>query len=149
MGVMRGRRKTALGHTRCRPLTAATSGEDAGRIMATKDGGRQWTVQVARADRVLTDIAFVDARSGWAVGRGGALLSSMNGGRSWVQRAVSGAPNIDAVTFVDRSIGWVVADHKVVLAMADGGTHWSRVDFGSATGYLEGIDCAGAGVPSF
>lgn len=73
-----------------------------GTILATSDGGRSWSVQLAcaqletdvvrhfctavSADRVtkdLTGVSFVDRSHGWAVGKGEQILATSDGGATW------------------------------------------------------------------
>jgi photosystem II stability/assembly factor-like uncharacterized protein len=46
-----------------------------GRVLFSNNGGRTWTWQLSSNRKELTDIEFLDARHGWAVGRGGAVFA--------------------------------------------------------------------------
>lgn len=61
---------------------------EGGSVLLSDDDGATWrqaaNVPVAVA---LTDVAFIDARRGWAVGHSGALLRSDDGGENWKLQA--------------------------------------------------------------
>jgi photosystem II stability/assembly factor-like uncharacterized protein len=46
-----------------------------GRVLHSANGGRTWSWQLTANRRELNDIEFLDARHGWAVGRGGAVFA--------------------------------------------------------------------------
>lgn len=58
-----------------------------GTVLLSDDGGRHWrqarTVPVSVA---LTEVCFVDAQLGWAVGHSGVVLHTRDGGESWVRQ---------------------------------------------------------------
>lgn len=61
---------------------------EAGIVLLSDDYGVTWR----QATRVpvsvaLTDVAFVDARRGWAVGHSGAILTTSDGGETWERQA--------------------------------------------------------------
>jgi len=104
-----------------------------GDIFHTSNGGVTLTVQ-ARHNVGFTDITFVDARHGWAVGRpanintGTAIIYRTTNGRTWtrVRSKVSGG--LWAVSFANTKVGWAVGGDgaDVVLHTTDGGLHWSK-----------------------
>jgi photosystem II stability/assembly factor-like uncharacterized protein len=81
----------------------------------------RWTVQRAR----LTSMYFVDASTGWAVGKSGVILATSDGGMSWNQQP-GGTDDLEAVYFVNAAIGWAVGDHHEVLSTSNGGKTWKR-----------------------
>lgn len=65
----------------------ATAGEG-GTVLLSDDGGVSWRQAAAVPVSVaLTDIAFIDAKRGWAVGHSGALLRTLDGGETWTRQA--------------------------------------------------------------
>jgi photosystem II stability/assembly factor-like uncharacterized protein len=56
---------------------------DRGVILATRNGGEQWQVQVSGLPAALTAIHFADGY-GWAVGDQGLVLKTENGGGTWI-----------------------------------------------------------------
>jgi photosystem II stability/assembly factor-like uncharacterized protein len=119
----------------------------AGRIMATADGGADWSSQYAGpAD--LDQVDFIDDQHGWAAG-GGTLLRTVNGGASWTALAEPCAGDLNSVHFVSPSLGYAVAakapnqagqqtggqlggpyttaDGGTLLRTTDGGATWTTV----------------------
>jgi photosystem II stability/assembly factor-like uncharacterized protein len=79
----------------------------AGRIMATSDGGGNWTRQYAGpAD--LDQVDFIDGEHGWAAG-GDTLLRTSDGGGSWTALAEPCQGDLDSVHFVSPALGYAVA----------------------------------------
>lgn len=59
-----------------------------GIVALSDDGGLRWR-QAGKvpASVTLTEVRFVDAANGWAVGHGGIILHSADGGESWTRQA--------------------------------------------------------------
>ncbi|UVL86085.1 YCF48-related protein [Pseudomonas sp. B21-028] len=74
----------------------------------------------------LTDVSFVDANHGWAVGHWGAILATVDGGRRWqVQRLVTEEDRpLFAVHFFDARHGVAVGLWSLVLVTQDAGMTW-------------------------
>ncbi|MBM3147876.1 MAG: hypothetical protein FJ000_08310, partial [Actinobacteria bacterium] len=120
-------------------------------IVHTGDGGRSWTVQLHRDNGAVhgSDIWFVDARHGWAVGEApGRVWMTADGGRTWRVVWRGDEITLNAIRFADASTGWAVgtrypADDEdgdaasvtgssstgVVLKTADGGATWRQQRF--------------------
>lgn len=111
----------------------------AGRILATTDGGRNWTRQYA-GPASFDQVDFADARHGWAVGVTG-LLRTTNGGATWTA-AMDPCGSIRSVHFVTPDLGYAIAGGSRVridggvpapatggqlMASSDGGQHWGAV----------------------
>ena len=104
-----------------------------GDIFQTSDGGFTLIVQ-ARHNVSFTDITFVDATHGWAVGdpqaninTGTVIIYRTTNGRTWTRVRSKVAGGLDAVSFANRKVGWAVGGdgRDVVLHTTDGGLHWS------------------------
>jgi photosystem II stability/assembly factor-like uncharacterized protein len=68
-----------------------------GVILATRDGGLHWQIQIAGLSSPLIAIHFADDY-GWAVGNQGLILKTENGGASWIADdpdLLSGGYNLD------------------------------------------------------
>jgi photosystem II stability/assembly factor-like uncharacterized protein len=89
-------------------------------ILATTDGGRNWTVQY-HGRFSLTSVDFISSRVGWAVGTG-ALLATSDGGVHWAALPEP-CPLIRSVHFLSPEAGFAVA----------GGTSDASADSGPAT----------------
>ena len=104
-------------------------------ILATSDGGRQWTVQDS-GSLDLTSVDFISAEVGWAVGTD-SVLATTDGGAHWTALA---DPCIRSVHFVSSQDGFAIAGGTGstssspapvyggrVLATTDGGNSWQEL----------------------
>ena len=117
------------------------------------NGGNLFEQSYISTHYKLEDVFFVDARSGWAVGRksfapylwGQVILHTSDGGVTWAEQYEQ-APDmeslfsvfrLDAVTFLDPLTGWAVGRSEMVydagwqhrgaiLHTSDGGATWSE-----------------------
>lgn len=107
-------------------------------VLATTDGGADWTTVYSRPDALFLKVDFVSAQDGWLALRSGALLRSGDGGRSWTPVAapcagLSGLDQLASFSFLDARSGLAVCQapapaasvRKEVLRTADGGRSWS------------------------
>lgn len=107
-----------------------------GTILATTDGGANWSTQQSGAPTVLTGVCFADPSHGWAVGGGdptaGGVYSSLvlatsDGGRHWATSYTSPAFPFFAVACSDANHVWAAGngDGAVIQATTDGGKTWT------------------------
>jgi len=91
-------------------------------------------VDPALADAQLTDVCFVDAQHGWAVGDRGVILHTADGGRQWTLQSSGVECRLASVCFLDASNGWAAGGFTqphthttagVVLRTRDGGNSWT------------------------
>lgn len=84
-------------------------------------------------DATLTDVHFVDARRGWAVGDRGAIWHTTDGGANWWWQPSGVDVPLTDVHFADAHTGWVVGGQSlalsptssaVLLLTRDGGRTW-------------------------
>lgn len=110
---------------------------ESGVILRSTDGGATWN-KVRPTGPVYAhnrDVAFVDARNGWLIGRQGVHRTD-DGGESWrrVDEDLDAAG--EALAMLDASRGWMVGKFGLVHRTDDGGVHWERVP---ALGDLDGL----------
>jgi photosystem II stability/assembly factor-like uncharacterized protein/TolA-binding protein len=86
-----------------------------------------------REDAELTDVQFLDAQQGWAVGDRGVIWHTADGGRTWRLQDSGVACRLESVSFIDPQNGWVAggttepythATTGVLLRTRDGGRRW-------------------------
>jgi len=99
-------------------------------ILLTEDGGASWrTARFADASASLSDVQFIDARNGWALGSG--LVRTEDGGETWRMLVRSQAENGyfsgNALHFVDEARGWLVGHGASLMRTRDGGRSWIPV----------------------
>lgn len=105
-----------------------------GKILETRDQGRNWTVIPSGTDSALYGVKFVDDSTGWIVGQDGLVLFTKDGGKTWnpqesnatfeeADGAVKRAYlfNVDAT---DAQHVWAVGDRSVLTSSSDGGQTW-------------------------
>ncbi|MBN2055878.1 hypothetical protein JW905_13195 [bacterium] len=102
-----------------------------GGIMHTDDGGRSWNPQHSGVDKLLMDIHFPDARTGYAVGIEGIVLKTTDGGRSWRKLDAGTSALLYAVRFVSPEHGWIGGRNGVLLVTENGGKNWQPAWQGS------------------
>jgi peptide/nickel transport system permease protein len=120
------------------------------RIYSTEDGGGRWTRQL-QSEHPLRAIAFVDEKSGLAVGEGGIVYRTAEGGvpsmeqgqvlcagstcedellSTWDPVESGTTLALTDIAFVDASHFWIAGDGGLVLRSTDGGVTWKTVDTG-------------------
>jgi photosystem II stability/assembly factor-like uncharacterized protein len=100
-----------------------------GHVVLSDDGGKTWRqARLVPTRMTLTEVAFADARQGWAVGHDAVVLHTGDGGETW-QLQFSAAE--DKATLL--SVWLENADHAIavgsfgmVIETRDGGRHWER-----------------------
>jgi photosystem II stability/assembly factor-like uncharacterized protein len=85
-------------------------------------------------DAELTDVFFLDAERGWAVGDRGTIWATTDGGQAWRAQISGTSARLEAVWFVDAEHGFAVGGAAtpythtsvgVLLSTSDGGRTWS------------------------
>ena len=139
-------------------LNAWAVGEQ-GRIVHTANGGSTWTTQTnvvpaLQANDILRGVDFIDANSGWTVGRRvgapiiGVIARTTDGGTSWTSQTIGSDESLVDVDFHPGSTtGWVVggqiAGTASVIRKTTDGTNWSApisLPGPIANGILNGVD---------
>jgi photosystem II stability/assembly factor-like uncharacterized protein len=114
-----------------------------GFVVATRDGGAHWRTEPSVTAEPLFDVAFPDARHGWAVGGSGTILATSDGGTTWVAQHTDLSETLKAVAFSDATHGWAMLGNIALLATTDGGKTWTVVKPTRAEYYLAAITCLG------
>jgi hypothetical protein len=94
---------------------------DYGAILATTDGGWNWSAQDSRTSAELTGVAFSDATHGWVVGMNSTILATTDGGATWGTQSARNAGWLTATAFSDAAHGWAVGSYGTIIATTDGG----------------------------
>ena len=97
-------------------------------IIHTDDGGVTWTTLPITATQlahrfVMYDMAFVDAKNGWAVSRD-TVVHTSDGGRTWRVQLNQGY--IDHISFKDTQTGWGWNGNGGLWSTTDGGLTWEQ-----------------------
>lgn len=98
-----------------------------GTVLATSDGGQEWTLLDVGNYSSLYGVYFRDENEGIAVGKDLSYLTSKDGGKTWRQKELPPSP-MGAVDLNDIAIkgedGIIVGDRSLVLVSDDGGRQW-------------------------
>lgn len=155
-------RQAAAHHVRFGSRTHGWVFDVDGNVAATTNGGTTWTTHdVDRAPMTLTDAAFADERTGWAVGhrnadpRRGVVWSTTDGGATWAERVTFGHPVNDIALRGAREVRASGGPPGTVETSRDGGATWTAqpalaafsavwsVDDATVWGYADTEDRAG------
>jgi photosystem II stability/assembly factor-like uncharacterized protein len=96
------------------------------------DGGAKWNPQTSGTSEGLAAVAFVNAKTGWAVGDGGTILRTMDGGASWSHETSGTSQHLSGVMFTDATSGWAVGYYGTILHTSDGGVTWAAQTGGTS-----------------
>lgn len=122
------------------------------RAAVSLDGGAAWTRIALPRKRLVRDLDFVTARTGFVLDTRGRLWRTSNGGRKWVELSSLGTNAAYSLEFVNASTGYVaipafglLRNRGLVLRTADSGRSWhpqlvgkvpvSSIRSGGATDY--------------
>ena len=93
------------------------------------------TSEAMRSDAELTDVCFVDRKTGWAVGDRGVIWHTADGGKDWEIQPSGVSCRLESVSFISPEVGWAVgwtahpysqAGAGVLLWTRDGGRQWNE-----------------------
>lgn len=97
-------------------------------LLRSTDHGRNWRVMAlpvapsADDQPRLNDVASLDGRRIWVVGRGGLVLASDDGGAQWRAQASGTLLDLDAVSAFDAQTAWITAaSGELVFTTSTGG----------------------------
>jgi photosystem II stability/assembly factor-like uncharacterized protein len=96
-----------------------------GKIVRTTDGGATWTEQTV--DKGLKSVCFVNAQTGWTVGKSGIVLRSIDGGLTWENKAYATLETLFSTFFLSEQIGWAGGRKGTLLKTINGGLNWEKV----------------------
>jgi photosystem II stability/assembly factor-like uncharacterized protein len=97
------------------------------------DAGKKY-IEAFKNDARLTDICFIDAQYGWAVGEHGVVWHTEDGGRQWQCQNSGVDCSLQSVYFISRELGWAAgglcqpysrASRGLLLFTRDGGRTWN------------------------
>jgi photosystem II stability/assembly factor-like uncharacterized protein len=103
-------------------------------VLKTTDGFATWTLLAHLISETGTDVAFVDTRRGWVVGRGGGLYGGFifrttDGGATWARQDSGHALGRRwSVSFLpDGLTGYTCGYAPSLQKTTDGGEHWDTL----------------------
>ncbi|WP_414719424.1 WD40/YVTN/BNR-like repeat-containing protein [Trinickia sp.] len=98
-------------------------------VLSDDDGKTYRQARSVPVSAALSDVYFVDASHGWAVGQWGVIIATADGGETWkLQRADTSTDQpLFSVYFADAHHGWAVGLWSLMLETDDAGAHWRSV----------------------
>ncbi len=97
-----------------------------GCIYHSPDGGSSWMEQDSKIEHLLSDVQFIDSRTGWATGIYGTILHTADGGKNWDAQNSGTKRHLFGISFVDKENGWAIGEWNTILHTADGGRTWQQ-----------------------
>jgi photosystem II stability/assembly factor-like uncharacterized protein len=80
-------------------------------------------MQASGTNRNFSDISFVDASTGWAVGQIGTIATTTDGGLTWTFQESGTTAGLYDLIFVDSQVGWIVGREGMILKTLTGGAN--------------------------
>ena len=98
-----------------------------GNIVLSDDDGKTWRqAQKVPSTVTLTSVAFVDEKTGWAVGHDTLILKTEDGGENWVKQFGGGESDnaLLSVFFKSPTHGWAIGAFNYTVETQDAGKTW-------------------------
>jgi len=111
---------------------------EAGTILKTSDGGRNWGGQSSGSSSFLFDVFCADLQTVWVVGSQGTILKTTDGGTMWFGQISGTILNLSSVYFADLQKGWAVGENGTIVNTTNSGNTWSIQTTGT-TNQLSGV----------
>ena len=98
-----------------------------GYIVYSDDLGKSWRRGTTPRRVMLTALAFVDDKLGWACGHDGTILATQDGGVTWTEQRYKPDDRqpLFAIRFTDRDHGTAIGAYGLFLETADAGKTWT------------------------
>ena len=98
-------------------------------VLKTTNGGSSWiTLFTSYSHPTLFDVDFVNADTGWTVGRYGTILKTTDGGYNWIDQQIDGTW-WSSVSFLNGDIGWVsCVSNGTLMKTTNGGSSWTLLN---------------------
>jgi len=116
-----------------------------GHIVVSNDG-QQWHQAKSPTQILLTNVFFLDAEQGWAVGHDAVILHTSDGGANWDLQYDDPIPGGDLpkplldIYFKDKLNGFAVGAYGLMLKTKDGGENWESINTEDLYDKLENLE---------
>ena len=116
-----------------------------GHIVVSNDG-LNWQQAKSPTQILLTNVFFLDAQQGWAVGHDAVILHTSDGGASWDLQYEDPIPGGDLpkplldIYFKDKLNGFAVGAYGLMLKTKDGGENWTSISTEALYDKLENLE---------
>ncbi|MEQ1866875.1 MAG: YCF48-related protein [Micropepsaceae bacterium] len=98
-----------------------------GNIVLSDDDGKTWRqAKKVPSTVTLTAVAFIDGKTGWAVGHDTLVLHTVDGGETWAKQFGGGESDnaLLSVFFKDATHGWAIGAFNYTVETTDAGKTW-------------------------
>jgi len=102
------------------------------------DAQSGWFSQNSGTAEDLHAVRFINAETGFTVGKSGTILKTIDGGTNWLNIKSDFSFDFNSVHFFDADSGIIVGNSDIILRSTDGGINWSTVT-GASNNYLNEI----------
>jgi photosystem II stability/assembly factor-like uncharacterized protein len=109
------------------------SGLVPGAVFRTTDGGASWRTYPLPKNTLLSQLQFLDERTGWAIAEKSSdhsfstsVVRTSDAGASWTKLAGFDGSSPTRVHFLDPQTGWAAFAGQGVYRTTDGGLNWSH-----------------------
>jgi len=99
------------------------------KIIATTDGGSNWSEVTNPASGKLNVMYFVSGDLGFAAGEYGEVLRTTNGGDTWTLINTTNFMEIRDISFVDENTGFVGGTGGNLYKTTDAGLTWNQLEY--------------------
>ncbi len=117
---------------------------DLGTILATTDGGANWSDQDSSTDSNLLGVSCPTASTCFAVGGDARIITTSDGGNDWSRQSSGLGASVrnllSDVSCASASMCVAVGNRGTVLGTSDGGSTWTLRGSGTDV-YLDGVSC--------
>ena len=98
-------------------------------VIVTSSDGTRWTQVPSPVDVALTNVAFANASTGWAVGHDALVLATTDGGQTWKTQNFQPALNspLFSIQALSDTTAVAVGAFGLLKITQDGGTTWTDV----------------------
>jgi photosystem II stability/assembly factor-like uncharacterized protein len=102
-------------------------------IHRTMDAGENWVRMNTASNAQMTDLHFIDAFTGWAVGASSTIQKTTDGGQTWTMQTSGVGSGLNDIHFSNANNGLVVGSNGIVRRSTNGGGTWTTVTSGVTT----------------
>lgn len=101
-------------------------------IIRTNDRGVSWKEVDIQFEGKLLDIAFLDEKSGFAVGENGLIFATNDSGKTWVKKQASTNNTLTSISIISENKLLIAGEGGLILSSSDQGDSWKPINSGTS-----------------
>ncbi|MBK9225608.1 MAG: T9SS type A sorting domain-containing protein [Ignavibacteria bacterium] len=98
--------------------------------MTISNSYSQWVQQTSPVNHHLTNVRFVNERTGWITTYSGSILKTTNSGANWIVQYSIPGKRMFGLSVVDSNTVYVVGWFQTILKTTDSGENWVEISNG-------------------